>query len=734
MRALTAALCALGLLAAASLATPGSAAAATTFVVNRIGNQSDLNLANAACDVSTNAGSQCTLRAAIQEANDTPGADTINFNVTSASKVIAPTSPLPPITDTVLIDGYTQPGASPNTQTTGNNAVLRIVLDGVNLGAAANGLVLDSYTSEVRGLNIQRFGGSGIVVGDTKNNVNGNFIGTNVTATARRANGVGVTVTGRQNTVGTGQPAGRNVISGNTGSGIVVSGEDAVGTVIINSYIGTNRTGVAALANGSNGVHAIGTSHTRVGASSPELRNVISGNTGNGVKIDNSLTAADATVMGNYIGTNAAGTADLGNGSRGVAIEASEVSIGADFADAGNVISGNGEDGIVLSHATDVRIIGNRIGTSAAGTAAIPNAGNGVSAIEGSSITVGEVGAGLGNQISGNGEDGIDMSTTASSSVRGNLIGLSANGTSGLGNAGSGVALSGCSEIAVGGDTPGERNVISANGMSGVSITGTTTVNIQVEGNRIGTTSDGTGALGNTAGVGVIGGTNVTIGGDLNAEGNVIAFNHRHGVALTNAMTNALVQRNTISSNTSVGILGNSVVGATVEENNIVANGGDGVRVTGNASRLRIVANLILNNGELGIDLVGGTETTAGVTANDLDDPDTGPNGLQNFPVLTSAVRSNQTSATTITGTLNSNPSAAYTVHVYAVVPDPSGHGEGQAPLASQAITTSASGDASFNFQLPGLFQGQQLTATATRNSTGTTSEFSANRAITAGT
>src|SRR6187549_2408333 len=96
----------------AALIAPAATHATTTFTVNRIGDQADLNLANAVCDVSSNSGNQCTLRAAIQEANDTPGFDTINFNITSTSKTITPASPLPPIVGTVTINGYSQANAA----------------------------------------------------------------------------------------------------------------------------------------------------------------------------------------------------------------------------------------------------------------------------------------------------------------------------------------------------------------------------------------------------------------------------------------------------------------------------------------------------------------------------------------------------------------------------------------------------------------------------------------------
>src|SRR6187402_1470525 len=96
----------LALSAGAAVSTP--AFAATTFTVNRNGDASDRNITNSVCDVSTTSGNQCTLRAAIQEANDTGGQITINFNITSASKVITPASPLPVINRTVTINGYSQ--------------------------------------------------------------------------------------------------------------------------------------------------------------------------------------------------------------------------------------------------------------------------------------------------------------------------------------------------------------------------------------------------------------------------------------------------------------------------------------------------------------------------------------------------------------------------------------------------------------------------------------------------
>ena len=184
------------LLSWGAVAAPSPVQGAATFVVNRIGDEADLNVANAACDVSTNSGNQCTLRAAIQEANDTPGADVINFNITITSKTITPATPLPTITGRVTINGYSQTNAKANTKSVGNDAVIKIVLDGVNAGTSTNGLVFDASDSLVKGLVIQRFGNAGIVLNGSGNRVQGNFIGTNGTATEARPNKFGVVVNG----------------------------------------------------------------------------------------------------------------------------------------------------------------------------------------------------------------------------------------------------------------------------------------------------------------------------------------------------------------------------------------------------------------------------------------------------------------------------------------------------------------------------------------------------------
>jgi len=644
---------------------PDSVLAATTFVVNRTGDGGDINLGDNKCDTSTASGRQCTLRAAIQQANSTAGADTITFAISSTSKVIAPASPLPPITDQLEINGYSQAGASQNTQTTGNNAVLKVVVDGINAGAGANGLELGFTGTLVRGLVIQRFDAAGIFITASKVTVEGNFIGTNAAGNAKRGNGIGVRATNNQASIGRTFPASRNVISGNDAEGVLVEGADSSFNIVVGNYIGTTKNGAAALGNGGNGLTISYATETRVGSGGPGGGNVISGNAAHGVEVRRGDTGNNTIIAGNLIGTNAAGSGDLGNGFDGVFINVDDVTVGGSTAQARNVISGNHGSGVFLFGPRRAHVFGNYIGLNAAGTAAV-------------------------------------------------------------GNDGSGVQVMGGGNHSIGSSTPGERNVISGNGSSGIRIAANDVANV-IRNNLIGTKADGTGDLGNGgSGVNLVGAVSNSIGGSGAGEGNVLAGNGSDGVTLAGPSTNNNIIGNSIAGNDGDGIKaqrGPNTIGGNV----IVGNHARGVRVTAAGTGVEITGNQIFANDQLEIDLAGGTENGLFVTANDQDDPDVNANDLQNFPVLTSATRSGTTGVTTIAGSLNSNPSTSFRIELFLVVADGSAHGGGQAMLATQTITTNSGGDKSFNFQLGTLAPGQAVTVTATATASGNTSEFSTN-------
>jgi hypothetical protein len=340
----------------------------------------------------------------------------------------------------------------------------------------------------------------------------------------------------------------------------------------------------------------------------------------------------------------------------------------------------------------------------------------------------------------------VDGAGATGNKIEGNFVGTNAPGTQAAPNAEDGVRISGAPGNTVGGTEPAQSNVVSGNGGDGVEIVGGGARGNSVERNFVGTDASGTRDLGNSlAGVRVEGAPDNAIGGASNVLdlGNLIAGNDSDGVALSGAgATGNLLAENVIGN----GPLGNSAHGVRIEggaSNNIVGsvnatfslaniiigNGGDGVFVGGGTGN-RILTNTFGDNAGLGIDLSGGAESDLGVTANDDDDPDAGPNGLQNFPVLTSVVYDPRTGRTVYTGTLNSTPNQTFTIQFWGLVnADPSDHGEGNPFLGELTVTTDDQGEASFSESGP---PPEEFTAaTATNTATGDTSEFSENVPLT---
>ena len=241
--------------------------AATTFTVNSTGDQSDPNFLgntpvgtpDGRCDVDTVAqGDQCTLRAAIQEANNTTDADTINFNIPGSGLHTIRPNGLPEIIDAVTINGYTEAGSSANTLADarkGTNAKLMIELDG---GSATGdpGLNIIAPNVVVKGLAIHSFGASGIVARSTADNlrIEGNFIGTNTGGIQDKGNnGDAVRIESAANiTVGGDTPATRNLLSGNNSAGVLA--DSTSNTEVEGNVIGTQKDGTSPLPNTSNGV------------------------------------------------------------------------------------------------------------------------------------------------------------------------------------------------------------------------------------------------------------------------------------------------------------------------------------------------------------------------------------------------------------------------------------------------------------------------------------------------
>ncbi len=338
--------------------------ASTTFTVNSTGDQADAGI-DGACDVDLGAtGDQCTLRAAIQEANGTTDTDTIEFNIPgSGVHTISPSAELPLVTASVIINGYTQgdgtPGdtsddATENTRAVRDNAKLKIKLDGGVLDGTVdtgNGLKFEADNSTVKGLIVSNWE-NGVFLGAsaTDNQVTGNFVGTDASG-ANLSNNIGVVVLGDDNTIGGAIPAARNVISGN-GAGIQINSANG-GNRVIGNLIGTKTNGTEPLGNNS-GVVIQSSPRNIIGGTTAAERNVISGNSTFGVWII--FTGASGNrVQGNYIGRGAAGNTMLANGADGVSIQsdADNNIIGGKAAGAGNIISGNGDDGVEIRYYHD---------------------------------------------------------------------------------------------------------------------------------------------------------------------------------------------------------------------------------------------------------------------------------------------------------------------------------------------------------------------------------------------
>ncbi|MCP4387659.1 MAG: DUF4347 domain-containing protein, partial [Gammaproteobacteria bacterium] len=355
----------------------------------------------------TNDSGAGSLRQAIIDANASAGTDNIFFDISDAlvggAHTISLLSALPDISETVTIDGTIDSDFA---------GTPIVVLDGSSAGADVDGLTLaaGSDGSTIRGLVINQFSKSGILVYSDGNTIEGNYIGTDVTGMLDLGNttfGINVTTGAENNTIGGTTAAQRNVISGNDSIGINLYGASTTGNV----------------------------------------------------------------VQGNYIGVSADGTTALGNTLDGVRISygASANTIGGDqTAGEGNVISGNLDDGIAVSRSgTDNnQIYGNYIGTDYTGLVAVANARYGVVLYDGVQGTeVGGTGTGEGNVISGNTSRGVSIDgngqTTSGNMLVANYIGVGSDGTTALGNGNDGIWIYQADDNVVGSTTAG--NVIAAN-------------------------------------------------------------------------------------------------------------------------------------------------------------------------------------------------------------------------------------------------------------------------------
>ena len=521
------------------------AAAGIVLTVNSTGDDHDANKGDGVC---ATASGECTLRAAIQEANQHPGTpDMITFNIPGAGvHTIQLGSRLPAIwTGGVTIDGYTQPGASPNTHPQISNARILIEIRG-NGTAAFDGLPITSSGNTIRGLAFYNLNRAIWIDGRsaTHNEIVGNFIGTNAAGTfgytnsTPHAHGIHIEHGASNNLIGNTSNDARNVIAGNGRHGVGIWHGGSNANLIRNNLVGLTPSADACLANLANGIDInYGARFNVVGGSGPGERNVVTGNQSIGLDISHSTapTTTGNSLIGNFVGTGVDGRtmpAGCDNNERGVRFK--------------DGVQGNTASGNVIGFSTDVGIL-------------------------------------------------IEDNYTSSNVITENYIGQAPDGT----------------------PIPNARGI-----------------EIQGSGNRIG-------------------------------PGNVIAHNDGVGIVLVDADGDFnTISRNSIFANRFLGI-------------NILPNG---------------------------------------VNPNDPGDGDSGPNEQLNYPVIASAT------TTQVTGTA----CAGCTVEIFISDEDESGHGEGMHFIGSGSAN--ASGE--FAVEVSGATSGQYVTATAT-DAAGNTSEFSANVIVT---
>ena len=479
------------LLGSALAAAPAQAA---SFIVDNTTNDNDVDLLDPACDTHMSPmQNPCSLRAAIQQANATPGLDTITFAIVPAgAKLINLTATLT-ITDPVIINGTTQTGS-----------VGGIELNFAALPGTDAGIIIENAGggSEIRGLVINSCKGNGIrIFGSSNNTIAGNYIGTDrlgTTCNASLGNLVGIRIEGTAsnpsngNVIGGTPPGNRNIISAsrNISDGIQMESRNGAtsNNTIRGNYIGTDVNGAGtSCGNSRDGIQMFGAHPV---ANNVIAENVISGNASQGIWLSGAGTIG-TVIRGNKIGTNAAGTgSSIPNVVAGVTLESGTNNnvVGGTTTQDRNLISGNA-NGIQLNNASSNLIQGNHIGTNVNGDAALPNTGQGIVVYGGgSNNTIGGTAAGAGNVISGNSSGrGIEIRDPGANGniVQGNKIGTNAAGMGRVPNQ-IGVSIAfGPDNNIIGGTAANEGNLIAYNTTDGMHLvqTGDPTLNNSILGN-----------------------------------------------------------------------------------------------------------------------------------------------------------------------------------------------------------------------------------------------------------
>ena len=323
-----------------------------------------------------------------------------------------------------------------------------IEVRGDKAGTSANGLNIGAGNSTVRGLIINRFNKVGILLVRSGNNkIVGNWIGlTNTGASAAGNKTKGIVVQASGNTIGGTDVRDRNVISGNTSLGIQLYTSAAQSNIILGNYIGTNVAGTSAVPNTTSGIGIQGGIKNTIGGTTVGSRNVISGNLQDGVVVNN--PSSDNIVVGNYVGLNAAGSAAIGNGWYGIETSSARTIIDR------NVVSGNKYSGVVLwlSSSNASKVTNNFIGTDKDGKYSVANQWNGVDISNGSSNNLVQ-----NNLISGNWRSGVLSYQGSNNTIDKNVMGFAVDRQSKLHNGLDGIRKSFTTGIRITGNLIGNN-------------------------------------------------------------------------------------------------------------------------------------------------------------------------------------------------------------------------------------------------------------------------------------
>jgi hypothetical protein len=461
--------------------------------------------------------------------------------------------------------------------------------------------------------------------------IQGNYIGTDYTGSLKignQQNGIAV-YSGSNNLIVGGAAAGQgNVVSANGQNGVYV--ESSLTPSFYGNIVGLNAIGTDTLPNKQSGIFINANSNNpTIGGSTVAQRNIVSGNLNSGIYI---LQSTSPVLYGNYIGTDITGTINYGNTQNGISIYnvSSNPIIGGSIAGQGNLISGNGQQGLSIDNSTTPIIKGNIIGLTSTASAIMANGYNGIYITNSSSPTIGGTSAIERNIVSGNKQSGMVVISCATPTILGNYVGVDITGSVNLGNAQQGIDVEVLNGAVIGNGTLAGMNIVSGNGFNGMNINAAT--NTIIQGNIVGTNISGLISLGNGQNGINIGNvsSNPIVGGAIAGQGNLVSGNGGSGIYFNNSI-NPIVKGNivgmasngtTVIANLQAGIAmfngcNNPVVGgASLPERNLISgnkqiglhiNASISPIIYGNYIGTDVTGLLNKGNGESGIYIDGGS-------------------------------------------------------------------------------------------------------------------------------